>query len=582
MSKLADHDRQVSQEQNQDSVDDSAPVMVVVIEPEQCWIGQAIDYDVGLTLLAIMSEDPACWQDVPKYWPRYRTDSVCDELPVRQWTKCDEAAAWKAIGDHGNWLLFDLQDKRIITGQENQEFDCDMTLVLRTDDRGKQRDLLPIHLPPWWELHQKTKATDVSRRRTESFKVPRADRELLYGRPLVEYLAGRIIEIALAGRLPDRNALLRAEDDERCSASGPVDRAALQAWYDLTAEVHREWLMTAREDLAGGRPRDLLHGAHEWSDAVVEGQRRRFDNKMPMVAGPVDVEGYAHAPLGSQEMIVYFDLCRELIQAGWLWIMSQKELNRDQRGELVSFLQEVRDEWLELPFEDGPPPRFIIECSRRRVPRGSGVAIEGMDECEPSGHPGNCDCPICNMLDSGMFGTSFTWMDGHHLELDDEFAFSMFEKFEDWEEQSAEWREISEACEDSDPSVESADDSVDESAEGSQSPAEPQPDEFASAWSSVMSDSPLPGDRRGYLKLAFRLAEIVGDLQVASAPHPYVASLNQTFRAYFESDSTTHGSTKAAFKQTLEQVAGQYPHLLPKVCDLQSQMDELERRVSPC
>lgn len=601
MSKIADHGRPLSEVSDHSSPDDSipddSPIMVVVLEHGQCWIGETINYEVGLTLLAIMSEDPACWQDVAKHWPRYRTSSVCQELPVEQWTGCDEATAWKAIAGHGNWLLLDLQDKRVVTGAENQDFDHDMTLVLRIETQQvatvqsgsqqsgakiKQHDLLPIHLPPWWELHQKIGAAEVSRRRAESFKVPYADRDVLYGRPLLEDLASRIIEIALTGRTPDHKTLFRGDDGDSSATGSPADRAALQAWYELTTEVHREWLMTARDDLAGGRPRDLLHGAHDWSDAVTEGQMRRFNDQAPLVAGPVDVEGYAQAPLGSQEMIVYFDLCRELIQAGWHWIAAQKELKRDDRGKLTAFLQEIRDEWLELPFEGGASPGFIIECSRRRVPRASGVAIEGMDECEPAAHPGDCDCPICNMLDAGMFGTSCTSLDGHHLELDDEFAFSMFEKFEDWEEQSGEWREISEACEEWEPTAKSGVDSANDNSDGSQRPDELQPDEFASAWSGLMSDGPLPGDRRGYLKLAFRLAEIIGDLESVSAPRPHIVSLNQAFRAYFESDSSSRGSTQAAFKQTLEQIAGFYPYLLPKVCDLQSQIDELERRVSRC
>jgi hypothetical protein len=291
--------------------------------------------------------------------------------------------------------------------------------------------------------------------------------------------------------------------------------------------------------------------------------------------------------MGSEELIVYFDLCREVIQAGWSWVASQSELKRDDRGELVSYLQGVRDEWLELPFEGGAPPRFIIECSRRRVPRGGGVAIQGMEEGEPAEHPGDCDCPICNMLDSGMFGTCFTSLDGHHLELDDEFAFSMFERFEDWEEQSSEWREISEAVEDWEPQVDasaerSGNSSIGSQAADSQSTGGSPPEEFASAWSSLMTDGPLPGDRRGYLKLAFRLAEIIADLESVSAPHQHVVSLNKAFRCYFESGSTTTHSTRAAFKQALEAVAGHYPHLLPKLCDLQSQVDELERRVSRC
>lgn len=582
MSKVSEHDRQLSEQYDHSAPDDSSPIMVVVMERQQCWIAQAIEYDVGLTLLAIMSEDPGCWQDVPKYWPRYRSESVCPEFPVEHWQACDAAAAWQAIDGHGNWLLLDLQDKRVITGAENQEFSHDTMLVLRTDAQGKQRDLLPIHLPPWWELIEKVKAFEVSRRRETGLNIPRSDRDLLYGTRLLEDLAGRIIDIASAGRMPDRASLPREDDASIHSAGDDIDRADLQAWYSLTVEVHRDWLMTPRDDLAGGRPRDLLHGAHEWSNAVIEGHRLRFHHKSPMVAAPNDVEGYEHAPMGSEEMIAYFDMCREVIQAGWSWVASHKELNSADRGELVAYLKSVRDAWLESPFEGGAPPRFIIECSRRRVPRAGGVAIEGMDERESAEHPSDCDCPICNLLDSGMFGTCYTSLDGHHLELDDEFAFSMFEKYEDWEEQSSEWREICAEDEDWESPAKSIPAHADTCSLDSRQPNALPVDEFASIWSGLMSDGPLPGDRRGFMKLAFRLAEIVADLESIPGARQHIAKLNQAFRCYFESHSTTTVSSQAALKETLEQVAGHYPQLLPKFCDLASQVDELGRRVSRC
>ena len=59
--------------------------------------------------------------------------------------------------------------------------------------------------------------------------------------------------------------------------------------------------------------------------------------------------------------------------------------------------------------------------------RGAGVEIVGMDEQQSEQHAIDCDCPICNMMADGMFGVGFNSIDGHHLELDDEFAFSMHE-----------------------------------------------------------------------------------------------------------------------------------------------------------
>ena len=144
--------------------------------------------------------------------------------------------------------------------------------------------------------------------------------------------------------------------------------------------------------------------------------------------------------MGREEVVMYFDMCRELIGAGWEWCVAQGIELQDVAGrlrsehELVAILTGVKDEWLMSPLEGGSPPRFIIECSRRRVPRGAGVAIAGMTEREADRHKIDCDCPICDMMADGMFGTAFVGIDGHHLELDDEFAFSLHESREAWEE----------------------------------------------------------------------------------------------------------------------------------------------------
>ncbi len=578
MSKLLDPKPRTNSAASQPPTDDSMPVVVVIVERQQCWLAKEIEYDVGLTLLASMSEDPACWEDVAQYWPRYRTAAVCADLPVEQWARCDHATAMEAISDHGNWLLFDLRDKRIATGRDNQSFERDATLALCTEANGKQRGVLPTHLPPWWELLEHIEPSSLSRRRQTTCIVPYTDRELLYGERFIEDLARRILHIARSGRLPDYQPALQPTDvDSPPQVTNEQDRSAIRALHELSVEVHREWLMTPRVDLQGARPRDLLHGAHEWIDAIIEGQRLRFQIDGPMVAASDQVQLFAEAPMGSEELIVYFDLCRDVIMAGWCWSLLRKPPHATDLSQLISHLTQARDQWLDDPFEGGSPPSFIIACTRRRVPRGAGVPIEGMQQCESEQHTLDCDCPICNMIDSGMFGVSFTSLDGHHLELDEDFAFSMCDTLEDWQAELREWQEISQAQDEwGTDSDNTADEFKDNSANAI--PAE----EFASAWSSPISNSPLPGDRHGYMKLAFRLSEIVADLERVGSPRHHIRSLNSAFRAFFESDTSTTAATKSEFKKALEQVASHYPLLLPKLCDLQSQVDEVERRMSPC
>jgi hypothetical protein len=334
--------------------------------------------------------------------------------------------------------------------------------------------------------------------------------------------------------------------------------------------------MTPREDLEGRKPRDLLHGAHDWSDAIIWGQRLRFEDGGPMIAAPNDVVGYDDAPMGREEMIIYFDLCRELIGAGWFWC--DRELNSASRsphspksewmGTFCKFLADVRDDWLRQPFEGGSPPSFIIECSRRRVPRGANVPIIGMNDCQSEQHLPDCDCPICDMMQSGMFGVGFTSLDGHHLDLDDEFAFSTHALREDWEREQREFEE--------------------RSAEFNRKWAEREAkiaageiveDEFASAWSDPMTEGAIPGDPLGHLKLSFRLAEIIGDLECVSAPNEIIKALNMSFRDYREAISDQREAAKQSLFRHLETTGERFPDLLTKVVDFQAQVDELERGI---
>ena len=134
--------------------------------------------------------------------------------------------------------------------------------------------------------------------------------------------------------------------------------------------------MTPRDDLSGKFPRQMLHGGHDWIDRLIWAHRLRFEDGGEIVAVPTGVSGYDDAPMGSEEVVMYFDLCRELISAGWQWCIenqfgSQESVDNPRRKhQLVTYLSEVKRQWLASPFEGGAPPQFIIECSRRRVPRG--------------------------------------------------------------------------------------------------------------------------------------------------------------------------------------------------------------------
>ncbi|MCA9058509.1 MAG: hypothetical protein KDA85_08420, partial [Planctomycetaceae bacterium] len=390
------------------------------------------------------------------------------------------------------------------------------------------------------------------------------------GDALISELAFSILRAIAAGRLAGH------------AAEGSSIRQVL---YRLSVEIHRDWLMTPREELNGGKPRDLLHGAHRWSDSVVHGQQVRADSGFPVVAAPKDGRRYANAPMGREEMIVYFDLCRELLDAGWEWSLSE-EITEAQiaapqeiaaiRSRLNRFLAARRDDWLESPFEGGSAPRFIIECSRRRVPRAMGVDIVGMDERETDDHLANCDCPICDMMASGFGGLTFVQLDGHHLDLDEEFAFSVHQHFDDWQEEMREFACFNERM-DQQRELPSADDLLGELRKVEFTSSD---SDDARIWDSPMSDSPLSGDFQGHFKLAFRLAEIVSVLAERGAPRNLIRNLNAMFREYREGDSVLQPAARRRLFEHLEIVAERYPETLSRVSDFQSLVDETEREVT--
>lgn len=524
-------------------------VVVVIVEEDGCRLGVSLNEEQALTLVAVASEDPMCWDDVVDYWPRYRTPPVPEFADKLALEPVDCAAARGALDQHESWVVIDLVRRRIITGPDMETIGRDQAFAMVVEESGQQHWPLSVHLPPWWELFEQTDPDAMDKVRETPLSIPRVNREVLFGAAMIEDLAKRILDIV--------------ESDEWRS-KGASEQVSER--YDFTVRVHRDWLMTPRQDLSGLMPRQMLHGAVTWLDHVTWAQRLRFEDQGQIVALSTSASGYDEAPMGREEVVMYYDLCRELIGAGWEWCVAQGIGLQDVAGrlrrehELVAFLIGVNDEWLMSPLEGGSPPRFIIECSRRRVPRGAGAAIAGMTEREADEHVIDCDCPICNMMADGMFGTAFVGIDGHHLELDDEFAFSLQETREEWEEKQREYAEMS------------AD--FDRKQAERQARGETEPDPFVSAWSGHISDDPLPGDPQGHLKLAFLLTEVVGMLQSAGASREELQELNESFRTFRSCERAelpAHGKQLTA---QLEGIARRYPELVSRLADLQSRIDE--------
>ena len=333
-------------------------MIVVILDLEECLLSSALDIDTATTLIALVSEDPCSWDEALANWARYQSPAVCEFPSGLPFQTVEPESALEAIGQTEDWVLLDFRAKRILTGRKVMAIGRDQSFAMVVDESGDQHSPLSVHLPPWWELHENVDASAIDEPRKTPINRPHVNRDVLFGEPLLNDLAQRILSTVHSDAWLESDA----ETNERTR-------------YDFTIGVHRDWLMTPHEELGGRIPRQLLHGAHSWIDRVVWSQRIRFEDGAPMVAAQDDVAGYATAPMGSEEMVVYFDLCRELIKAGWLWCVIHKtqQASRDEsalHSALVDFLRETKDQWMDTPFESGSPPSFIVECSRRRVPRG--------------------------------------------------------------------------------------------------------------------------------------------------------------------------------------------------------------------
>jgi hypothetical protein len=538
--------------------EDNDSSTLVVLDTEQCLILEAIDNDTSLTILALISDDPSTWEEALSVWPRYRSPSVCEypsSLPLEE---RDAQTVVPLLSRTEAWIVIDFEKKRVTTGGLFPDFGRDATLAMTDDEDDDRGCSMSIHLPPWWEYYERAEAASVNQARISPIDKPLVNREILYGEPFLADISSRILRIVTSKAWRDCPLV----DGQRDVCS-------------FTIEVHRDWLMTPRADLDGRTPRQLLHGAIPWCDSVVWGQQLRCQDGEPLVAVPNDWKGFATAPMGSQEMCMYFDLCREIIETGWTWCQTHEESlatepQESLRTQLVEFLRSSKEQWLKNPFEGGAPPSFIIECDRRRVPWGSGIPIEGIEVVPREQHVSDCDCPICAMMADGMFGVSFTSIDGHHLESDGEFAFSMHETREEWEEEQGVYDDFDDDLEN--------DSDLDEDDTGEDDP-EDADDGFASAWPGIKPDGPFPGDRGGYLKMAFMISDIGMALQDQGAEQEEVRQLNAAFADYRRSGAQCAESS-AKLKDILQSLSDEYPELISKSADLQSRIDESVRALA--
>ena len=159
--------------------------------------------------------------------------------------------------------------------------------------------------------------------------------------------------------------------------------------------------------------------------------------------------------------------------------------------------------------------------------------------------------------------------DGHHLELEDEFAFSLCETREEWERQQEEDRPLIEGI-------------ARKERERHAAEAAPQADSVWQAsfvnWDALASPNVDP--RQGLLALGFHLADLVGDLRNRPDGADWSISLNEAYGELRASqDAVARDSAAQEFRDTLEGVCENFSDLTARCADLQSRLDEVLRRL---
>lgn len=261
----------------------------------------------------------------------------------------------------------------------------------------------------------------VEQRRRERAARPECDaRSVLYGRPLLEFVA---LETFAASARPEKIA---------------------DGQTDVIKDIHAAWLLTPRDDLGGSSPREVALAQHDHLTWDLQDQAQRWSLLGECPPG-LEESSFAFrlGGFGTHELVQYYGLVREL-----LWCCRERlaclgEARPAATGpealtvgdfpaSEVPRLESIRDAWLDTPDPElhGRTPRSVINRERARLPE----AMFGHDAIiDP-------DCPCCRML-ADMPGPTFWCLDG--CNMDDDFAFDIRHRTrEEWEAEQREWDEF--------------------------------------------------------------------------------------------------------------------------------------------
>ena len=312
---------------------------------------------------------------------------------------------------------------------------------------GTQCTCLPIlyRVPDDWLFLNSVEEYEALReeRREQRAATPPFDaRAILYGRPLLEFIAANVRHALASRDLAQRGFLagpdvISGDDDKPEFVEQPGDCDPLS---NAVTGLHTSWLLTPRDDLRGHSPREIMLDKQDLINSDLNSRMLQWSFQLegpPCL--PPDSFAYRFAGFGSHEWFIYYDLVRYLLWSAMAHVehtsdpdglvdLSTPIVNHAKRDDtdLLTHLEQLKNAWLTEPNDDleGRIPFVIIDNERKRLPEAMGGRSMVVDE----------DCPICKMMgDESEAGLEvcFWHLDG--CNMDDGFAFSSCRTIEDWE-----------------------------------------------------------------------------------------------------------------------------------------------------
>ena len=286
----------------------------------------------------------------------------------------------------------------------------------------------------WLFLNSITEYQSTSRARGQKrLKLPVDARAVLSGPPLLEFVVTSVHESPVCLESIKKLRTLEREtgadknsDRELRDEEEKIGRAL----HEEISAIHARWLMTSRSDLEGQAPRDVLLAKKEFIDFDLHTRSLQwsFQGEGPPCLAKHSF-AYRFAGFGMHECVIYYDLVRLLL---WSTLDHQapddSEQPFDSKAE-ISWLEHIKDEWLESPQDDygGRIPAILIENERKRMP----ITLQAKDMIVDE------NCEICVMsarqVEMG-YGPGFWHLDGSNM--DDGFAFSFCRTREEWDEEN--------------------------------------------------------------------------------------------------------------------------------------------------